>query len=295
MAIEDTTPNAGAGEAAPAQNQPAPKSDAAAAAQAAQASEAAAAPNAEEAAKAAADAQEAERKKNRTSAYIERLRRENAELRAYRQSQGQQAPQQYQQPQQQRTQPSADTGPTLEEHNFDLAAWQRANTAWVLEQARTSLRTEHEQQSAQQREQELWGTYESRAAAFAEAHPDFEEVVGSIAYPLTQEVQAAIAALPNGAEIAYHIGNNDDEAFALASIQPHLAAAAVQRLAARLGAAPSQSAAAPAAQAAPPPKPISQTPPPPPSLGGRAPSETPAEKLTDDEWYERQRAQRAKK
>jgi len=91
---------------------------------------------------------------------------------------------------------------------------------------------------------------------------------------------------PNGPLIAYHLGTNDDDLFSVASVQPQLAAAAVDRLAKRLAAAQT----APNTVAAPlTPKPITRAPAPPPTLTGRSPSDTPSEKLTDEGWLSRER------
>jgi hypothetical protein len=102
-----------------------------------------------------------------------------------------------------------------------------------------------------------------------------------------------------GPEIAYHLGNNDDDAFQLASIQPHLAAAAVDRLAKRLLAAhEAPGIAAPAAPIPTPSRiapPVSKAPAPLPSVGGRSPVATPPEKMTDDQWYAQDREKRRKR
>jgi hypothetical protein len=98
----------------------------------------------------------------------------------------------------------------------------------------------------------------------------------------------------NGPLIAYHLANDDEALFHIASIRPELQAAAVERLAARLSAA-QQPADAPPVAIAPPIKPITQAPPPPPRVGGRAVAETPAEKLTDDDWYRADREKRRKR
>lgn len=276
----------GGGEALPAAA--APKSDAEAALQ-----QQTPDPAAEAAAKAEAEkkaAEDTERKKNRTKEYINRvqserdeLRRRVAELEARTQPPAQTA---------RPSQPQADTGPTLADYNYDLAAYQHARDQWVIQQAQKGWSENQKQQAAQQREQETWTTYENKAAEFADEHPDFLEVVGSIEYPLTDAAQAAIAMHPNGPAIAYHLGNNSDDAYELARTPPHLADAAVRRLAARLDAAQTQP---PAAQAPAKPKPISQAPAPVPTVSGRAATQVPAEKLTDDDWYARDRETRRKR
>ena len=68
-------------------------------------------------------------------------------------------------------------------------------------------------------------------------------------------------------------------------------AAAVERLASRLTAAPQ----APQTPTNPiNPKPVSKAPAPAPTVSGRSPTEVPPEKLTDDEWFKREHAKRAK-
>jgi hypothetical protein len=280
----------GVGEVLPAAPATPPKSDAEAALRQQ------AAPSADEA-KAAADKAEAdrvegERKKNRTKEYINRVQSERDELRR-RVAELEARTQPPAQPQRQ-SQQQADTGPTLEQFDYNLPAYQQARDQWVIQQAEKGWTEKQQKQAAQQREEATWSTYETRAAEFADANPDFLEVVGSIRYPLTDAAQAAIAMLPNGPAIAYHLGNNDDDAYELARTPPHLAEAAVQRLAARLGAAPPPPVT-PAAQAPAQPRPITQAPPPAPTVSGRSPSETPPEKMTDDDWYERDRAKRAKR
>jgi hypothetical protein len=294
MSIEDNAQR-GVGEASPAVSATPPKSDAEAALQQQ------ATPPVDEA-KAAADKAEADkkaaeeegRKKNRTKSYIERLNSDNADLRRRlaeleSRSQPQAQPQQRTQPHQ----PQADSGPTLADCNYNLEAFQHARDQWVIQQAEKGWTEKQQKQAAQEREQATWTTYETKAAEFADAHPDFLEVVGSIAYPLTDAAQAAIAAHPNGPDIAYHLGNNDVDAFELARTPPHLAEAAVRMLAARLGAAPPP--VIPAAQAPTQPRPISKAPPPAPTVSGRAPTEVPAEKLTDDDWYAKDRERRRKR
>jgi len=295
MSIEENSLPAG-GEALPAAT---PKSDAEAALQATPPAE----PTAEEKAATAETerkaAEEGERKKNRTKEYIGRINGENVALRqseadlrrrvAELESRSQPTAQHANNPQQ-----IADNGPTLEQYNYDLNAYQRARDAWVIQQAEKSWSEKQQKQASATRENETWATYETRAADFADANPDFLEVVSSIAYPITDAAQAAIAAHENGPAIAYHLGTNEDDAYDLARTPPHLADAAVRRLASRLGAAPPPQVI-PAAAPAPTPKPLSQTPPPAPTVSGRAATEVPAEKLTDDQWFAKDRERRRKR
>lgn len=286
---DENTLNQGGGEAlsnaAEATQQP-PRNDAEAAAiEASQATETPEQKTARE---------EGERKKNRTKDYIDRINRERAELAAKvaRLESGQIG--------NQNTTQATDTKkePSLEDFDYDMSAFNKAHAKWSVEQALAEREQSSKQAEDARKQQELLTAYTERAVTFTDDHPDFQETVGSIAHPLSNEVQAAIMAHPRGPEIAYHLGNNDDDAFNLSNVLPHVAAAAVDRIAKRLTAAPTTPEAL-AAQAnvlsQTPSKPTTRAPNPPATVGGRSPSETPSEKLTDDEWYKRDVEKRRKR
>lgn len=292
---DETNAQQGADANAPAttnNHQQAPRSDADAAQR--EAAEKTTEPtDAENAAKAEDNRQAEEKRKqgNRTGDYIKRINAENAELRRYKAEQeARQQPHRSAQPQQQRQGP-----PTLEEHSYDFASWSEANSVYQRQQ----WQKEQEQAAKSRQQEETQARYNERTEAFADANPDFFEAVGLIDPSfLTAELQAAIIGHEKGPEIAYHLANNEDALWDLASVRADLLPAAVGRLASRLGAAPpaQQSAIAPASQqqtrAT---KPISQAPAPAPIVGGRSPTETPSEKLTDDEWYKRDMEKRRKR
>jgi len=100
---------------------------------------------------------------------------------------------------------------------------------------------------------------------------------------IPDEAAFAIKAHERGPEIAYHIATNDDALFEIANVRPELLGIAVDRIAKRL-AAPQRTAQQPAQH-----KPITQAPPPPQSVSTRNVVDTPPEKLTDAEWYARER------
>lgn len=278
---DETTLVEGAGEVVPANDAPntkAPRSDAEAALTEAPKTAEAPAEKTEEAPK--PDDGEVERKKNRTKEYIARINRENAELR-------QRAAELEARSNPPAAAAKASGEPTLEQFNYDLEAYQRALVKYELD----ARDTQAQQAESSRKQAEIAATYTQKVAEFADEHPDFQEVVSSIAYPLSPALEAAIMAHPNGPQIAYHLGSNDDDAFQLAAIQPHLADAAVKRLAARLTAAQPTPQATPT----PTPKPVSKAPAPVPTVGGRSPVEIPPEKMTDDEWYARERKRREAK
>lgn len=226
---------------------------------------------------------EQEKRRNRTRQYIERLqadtqafRAERDELKRRLESLEQRLPKQEAAP------------PKPEDFYTDPVGFTQAQAEYALRQAREQWEQEQRQQAQQQTERQVWDTYTQRVQAFAADKPDFHEIVGSIQIPLSNEVQAAIAAHESGPQIAYHLGLNDEDAFRLAMVPAHLVPFAVEQIASRLKAAPDSAIAPPPSPPAAPavqPKPISQAPAPAPRVGGRSPTEVPPEKMTDDEWY----------
>lgn len=253
---------------------PAPRNDAEAAAQETAAKEA------ETKAKAETETKEGEQKppkRNRTGEYINRQKARIKELESALQALHEKTP-------------TPTPEPTLEQANFDPAAHNRAMAEWAAKQAVNEYKFTQQQESAQRHIQEVTDSYNAKVAEFAASHPDFAEKVTAIPYfndERTIPVQLAIQAHEQGPEIAYAIAQDDDLAFQLASIQPHLAAAAVDRIASRLTAAPevpqSPQPVAPQAIA----KPVSNAPPPVPTVSGKTPTDTPPEKLTDAQWWAR--------
>lgn len=223
-------------------------------------------------------AAEADRKKrNRTSAFIDRMKTENhamrqelAELRA------------------KVTAPAAPSNepaqgePRLEQFNFDIEAFTRAHSRWVLDQ--DTKQREDARQQAEQREsaRKVHETYTSRVDEFTEDHPDFVQVVSTgLPAELPASFQLAIAQHELGPAIAYHLAQNEDDLLDVLRLPPGLQARQLERIASRLRPAP---------QAASTTRSISQAPAPTPTVSARSPLNTPEERLTDDEWFERQRA-----
>lgn len=235
----------------------------------------------QEQAKAEAEAQkkpepkpEEKPKRNRTGEYIHRLQTRVNELTAALEAQKNPA--------------KAPDAPTFEQSNFDAAAYAEARAQWAAQTAVDAYKQQQQKEHVQRQMQEITEGYNAKLGEFAAAHPDFAEKVQAIPYQPSDAVQFAIMAHEKGPEIAYAIANDDDLAFQLASIQPHLAAAAVDRIASRLAAAQSAPQATPqpaATQASA--KPVSSAPPPVQTVSGKTPSATPPEKLTDDQWWAR--------
>lgn len=238
---------------------------------------------------------EADRKRNRTREYIERINARAAQLMRENEELKRQIP----------AEPEPKGPPKPEDFNFDQEAYQRAITKYELEKARKQWDAENQTKAQAQKQQEAAHAYAQRANAFATTHEDYLEVVGSIDPSLLlPELQAAIIAHEKGPEIAYRLAQNEDELLQLASTRPELLDRAIARYAERLSEAPPEpnAPAAAAANALANPaianqstKPISKAPDPAPRVGGRSPSDIPPEKLTDDEWYKRDREKRRKR
>lgn len=238
------------------------------------------------------DKEQGSRQKNRTREYIQRLNAENAEYRRRIADIEARLP----------PQPEPKGPPKPEDFNFDQDAYQRAVTQHELENALKRRDDESKTRAEAQKQQEAINAYAQRANAFAAEHEDYLEVVGSIDPSLLlPELQAAIMGHEKGPEIAYRLAQNEDELLQLASTRPELLERAIARYAARMSDAPPEpnapAAAAANALAAPaiatqPNKPISQAPAPAPRVGGRSPTDIPPEKLTDDEWYAKDRERR---
>lgn len=248
------------------------------------------------------------KKPNRTGEYIRRLQDEN---RAFRERETDYQ-RRLEEIEKRFPKPDASAKPTREQFDFDEGKYEAAMEEWRIGQAQTRMAEQQKNTEAQRHQQERLDTYRGRIESFAKTHPDFEEVVHGIAVPLPPALQLAIMDHESGPEIAYHLGLNEDEAFNLAMVREGLEAHAIARLVSRMKAAPQppateqQPLAAPAqpetaaAALAGGPTPsrtptTTQAPPPAPTVGGRAPVEVPPEKMTDDDWYKRDRERRRKR
>ena len=236
--------------------------------------------------------EEAAKRKNRTSQYIDRLKNEAATARQAAQETSKRL-----EALEARFPKHDPKPPTMESVGFDAEELARQTARYEVEQARKQWDDQQKAETAARTEQEKLQAYGARAQAFASENSDFEEVVGSIpAQYLIPELQKAIMTHEKGPEIAYKLALNEDELFQLASVRPELMEAAVARYASRLEAAPpAQEQIAPPALAPQTTKPVSQAPAPAPRVSGRSPSETPPEKLTDEQWFAKRQEARRKR
>lgn len=121
--------------------------------------------------------------------------------------------------------------PTLESCDFDQAKFQREWYAYQRAQ-------EKKQEVAQQRAK----TFTEKETAFRAEHPDYDAVARNPALPITQQVVDVILETDDPPAIAYYLGQNPQEAAAIAQMTPHQIGRAIGRIEARLSAPPASDA-----------------------------------------------------
>lgn len=133
------------------------------------------------------------------------------------------------------TQADAPTGePTREQFDYDDAQYMKAWYKWQRDQERAEETRTKQAEEAQKRHK----TFQEREQAFAAAHPDYEEVAKAEHVPITKEMAEAIIESDDAPAIAYYLGQNLEEASAIAAMTPIAAARAIGRIEAKLSAKP---------------------------------------------------------
>jgi hypothetical protein len=93
-------------------------------------------------------------------------------------------------------------------------------------------------------------TWQERQLKAIQRHPDFIEVTTADDLPVTQVMADHLITLPNGTEVAYHLGKHKGEAARIASLSVPAQIDAVARLSERLKGAAATTKAAPASRSA---------------------------------------------
>lgn len=131
------------------------------------------------------------------------------------------------------------TEPTLEGHEYDEDAFNKANVAYqVQEQVKAELKTQKAQQEHLNQEaaaQKSLDTFNERVTTLGK--DDFAAKASAIP-DLPAGVADAIMSLENGAEMVYHLGSNLDKADALANMSPMAAMMELGRLSASISVKP---------------------------------------------------------
>lgn len=127
---------------------------------------------------------------------------------------------------------------TIGDGQYDVAAYTEALTDWKTAEAIKSFKAEQEkarqQQSEQERQTELQKSYAEQIGKAQEKYHDFDDVAFNPALPITKPMAEALAESPLGAEIAYFLGKNPEEAGRISRLGPLGAARELGRIEARL-------------------------------------------------------------
>ena len=201
---------------------------------------------------------------------IDRLTQEKYRLRAELDFLRSQQPQQAQ-PAQQAQQPSQ--APKLEQYN-SIEEYLDALADHKASQKFDHLAKEREAKESQTRQQQevakLHESYTKQTEQARQAYGDFDDVVQDPDLPISQAMAEAIMRSTNGADVAYYLGKNPDQAARIASLDPFSAAVEIGRIAATV--------------VRPQPRKTSNAPPPIQPVGTRATPATDPDKMSPDEW-----------
>ena len=203
---------------------------------------------------------------------IDRLTQEKYRLRAELEFLRSQQPQPQQaQPAQQAQQPSQ--APKLEQYN-SIEEYLDALADHKASQKFDHLAKEREAKESQTRQQKevakLHEGYTKQTEQARQAYEDFDDVVQDPDLPISQAMAEAIMRSSNGADVAYYLGKNPDQAARIASLDPFSAAVEIGRIAATV--------------VRPQPRKTSNAPPPIQPVGARATPVTDPDKMSADEW-----------
>lgn len=161
---------------------------------------------------------------------IQKLAKENEELRAQLAAATQPKPSEPKKPEEPPGKPKLENFESLEQY-------QEALTDWRIDQRDAKRRAEEQQREQQKATEKLSGEWASRQQAARKAHPDYDDAIEAIAAPDGPGVFAARQAMLEdeaGAEILYWLAKHPDELKRIAALQPIAAVREVGRLSATL-------------------------------------------------------------
>ena len=190
---------------------------------------------------------------------------------------------QFQQQPQQPAQQQAQNIPDPNDFNWDLQQWGSSLSEQVAKTAYEQARQQFEQQQRYQYEQQILQQFESREAEYAQANPTYYDNVAALqqAIGFDPHIGEALALSDHGPAVLDYLAQHLDEADRISRLPAHIAAVQLGRIEAKVS--------------SPKPKPVTQAPTPPPALSGGAVSTKDPGNMTDAEWYEYERSQRARK
>lgn len=203
-----------------------------------------------------------EKKVNKTTEFIDRLKRENHEL---RQMKAELEALKASQPK-----PEPPKAPDPNSFYNDPLAYVQQSSEHAVRQAREQWEQEQAQRRQQEETERTAASFREKAQAFAAEHPDFEEVIYSVPPDLLPEDLArSIIGHERGHELAYHLAKNLGELARLASVAPQYQRYAIDDLVSRLDTrATATLSEAPHPAVVPPAKTVTRAPPPVTTLSG---------------------------
>jgi hypothetical protein len=125
--------------------------------------------------------------------------------------------------------------PTLEDHDFDDAAFNAATIKYQVAEAVKSQAEAAQQTAAKASAEQSQAAFNERIAALNK--PDFADVANAIP-ELPNGVADALVQSENGAELVYHLGTHLDMADKLATMTPQQAMMELGRISANMSAQP---------------------------------------------------------
>lgn len=171
---------------------------------------------------------------------------------------------------------SEDKAPELADFDYDMQAWVDAFSDWKVKQVKVL-------ETKQQRE----AKFNEKLESFAKDKPDFRGVVQNPHLPISQAMVEIVKDSDSPGEILYYLGQNPQEAAAIAQMSEVSAARALGRIEAKL----SEPKPTPAVVN---PKPVTKAPPPVKTLSGAPPIEIDlsSDDISPEEYSRQRRADR---
>ena len=134
-------------------------------------------------------------------------------------------------------------------HDFPtLEAYQEALTDWKLDQREAQQKAKAREDEAKAAEEKLQTGFAKSQDSARTLHPDYDDVIQSVAIPQGPGVMAARQAMLEddaGGEILYHLATHPEELERIAQMQPVSAIREIGRLSATLASPPSPAAGTP--------------------------------------------------
>lgn len=171
--------------------------------------------------------------------------------------------------------PRSPSGPPQEDQFDSYDDFVVAKAEYKILQRQQEQALQYQQQQQIQAQHEARIRYRTQAEMARDKYEDFDQVVNNPNLPITEHMAQAIAESDQGADVAYHLGKNPQEAQRIAGLSPLAAARELGRIEAAL--------------TAPTPKKVTTAPKPPPSVGQRSGG---SQKAPKDMSYEEYRAYR---